>query len=102
MPDSDGKLTEEERERAAEWFQQHWAGNTNCTSCDRNQWIIGEHIVAPPLFAKGVILGGTAYPQIMVVCGYCAHTVYYNAIIMGVMDSDAEDGNENGGDNGGQ
>lgn len=32
----------------------------------------------------GVVLGGSAYPQIMTICKNCGHTVHFNAVFMGL------------------
>jgi len=34
------------------------------------------------------MFGGPAYPQAMLMCTICAHTVYFNAVVMGILQSE--------------
>jgi hypothetical protein len=36
---------------------------------------------------KGLVLGGSTYPQIMAVCNSCGNTKYFNAVIAGLVSS---------------
>lgn len=31
------------------------------------------------------MLGGVGYPQVMLLCKTCAHTMFFNAVIMGLV-----------------
>ena len=86
MPAKDGKLTEEEQSRAQEWVREKSSGIPACTMCGQRQWALGDHSVHSPIyFGGGMFLGGPTYPQFMLICQTCGHTVYYNAILSGVI-----------------
>jgi hypothetical protein len=80
MPEDDGRLTADERERAVAWLQSTQAPVARCPHCANNQWRIANHLVAPSSFSSSVILGGTAYPHFMVICQICGFVKFFNAI----------------------
>ena len=98
MPQEDeSKLNDEQKDKAKSWIesQKAWMGYT-CPICYSKTWTLGEHLVSPVIITpKGSIrLGGPTYPQFMVICAVCGHTLYFNAIISGVSPSgEAKHGN---------
>ena len=94
MPDKDAKLTEEEKKDAIDWIE-HRAPNLTCTVCGQKHFTIGEHAVSTLIHGgKGFILGGSAYPQIMVICTNCGHTIHFNAVLMGIFKREETKGEE--------
>jgi hypothetical protein len=88
MPGPDGKLTVEEREKVREWIAAHSKlTHLMCSVCATNGWTIAEHLVQPLTLGEGqsVQIGGLGYPQAMMTCNNCAHTVLFNAVLMGVV-----------------
>ena len=87
MPEKDGKLLPEERNKAAEWFRTHWTQNYPCPVSGDNKWAIAEHLIMPitSAGAGGLLLGGVGYPQIMIICGGCGFTLYFNAVMIGIV-----------------
>jgi len=85
VPDEAGKLTVEEKTRAAEWINQHWHGTKQCPICHQTVWNIADHVVQPITVGQGggLMLGGIGYPQIQVV-SVCGYTMYFNAVMMGL------------------
>ncbi|MEN9717231.1 MAG: hypothetical protein RIQ99_109 [Pseudomonadota bacterium] len=54
-----------------------------CRSCERDGVTIAPHMVSPLLIHDGgTLLGGTTYPQIMLICGYCGETRYHNVVAL--------------------
>jgi hypothetical protein len=81
-----GLMTPEQKEMALTWLMKHWKGEKQCPICGSNDWILGDHIVFPPLFSgSGLSVGGPAYPQFMVISVPCGHTLYFNALVSGIM-----------------
>ncbi len=47
---------------------------------------MADHLVAPTIYRQGGLFwGGQAYPTVMIVCRNCGHTVYLNAVVMGLI-----------------
>ncbi len=82
----DGKLTEQQRQAAADFIGKKRA-NIPCSSCGHRDFFIAEHQVAPQIYYPGgnIIIGGEAYPHIMLTCRNCGATQFYNAIIVGTV-----------------
>lgn len=90
MPDQTGKLSKSEKDKALAWLNERTEAAPTCSVCGTQNWTVADHAVAPALFGKGLILGGVAYPHIMLVCRHCGHTLFFNAIVMGVLDKNEE------------
>ena len=84
MTKSAGRLKPNQVARAKSWIRQR--AQNPCSACGRDKWIFAEHLVMPPRFSRegGVALGGTVYPQCMVICSYCGLTRFHNAALMGI------------------
>lgn len=83
-------LTREELAKARAWFERTGvSAKLRCVACDSQQWIPGEHLVQPVTLDdnRGLMLGGISYPQFMLTCSNCAHTEFFNAVIMGLVPS---------------
>lgn len=86
MPGPDGKLTPEEKTKAVVWFGQRH--KLHCQVCGNNNWVVGDHLVQPITLGPNMnlMLGGiVGYPQVMRVCTICGHTMFFNAVIMGIL-----------------
>ncbi|MEN9682372.1 MAG: hypothetical protein RLZZ427_123 [Pseudomonadota bacterium] len=57
----------------------------HCRSCGKHEVTISPHVVSPLIVHNGsTMLGGTTYPQVMLICGNCGETRYHNAVVLGV------------------
>lgn len=76
MPDKEGKLTQEEAKTFTDWLEKHWKDRA-CPISGPTNWIIGTHLVQPLTLVGtgGVAVGGPGYPQAMVICANCGHTL---------------------------
>lgn len=92
MPDTSGTLTQSEQDAVVKWLQTKATILGKCEACGNDKWTLSTHIVAPPIFSGGLILGGTAYPQVMLNCTNCAHTRFFNAVIMGIFPAQKMEG----------
>ena len=84
------------QQKAIKFLEKKWPKEKQiCEVCGGNHWIIQQHLVTPILIENnGLNIGGTAYPQVMAVCGNCSNTKYFNTVIM-----DAIEKLETGGSN---
>ena len=96
MPDSDGKLSQEEIKKVVTWLNEKSKGH-GCPVCQHNNWAIGEHILEGRIYRGGsiVIGGGTVYPQIFVACNNCQYMRYFMAVpILGLKSEDKKESKE--------
>ncbi len=85
-----GKLTDQETETVMAWLQERAGEDLPCPVCSHEAWLIGDlkgRLPAPHP------LGGPAYPFVVLLCMNCAHTLFFNAIVMGV-EPKAEDSDD--------
>ena len=89
MADDPAALTQEQKERIAAWLKARGVPRP-CSMCGANSWTLANHLVTPPIYRSGgsFMFGGPAYPQAMLMCTICAHTVYFNAVVMGILQSE--------------
>ncbi len=74
------KASPEDRERIQEWLNEKWVSPKACPICTNPNWVIAEHLIAPPVSSGGGLsIGGPTYPFVMVTCTNCAHTHLFNA-----------------------
>lgn len=93
MPDKNGILTADDKDRAIAWLNDK-SFRHECPVCNQNHWSIGEHLInAMPFTGTNLIIGGPSYPMMFVVCNNCAHVRHFMAIPVGLMSE--ESGGEN-------
>lgn len=95
MPDKDGKLTDEDRNKVIAWLGQYppaLGANSPCPICGSTTWMIGEYLVQPITLGPNITiqLGGPSYPQVMLISVPCGYTRFINAVIMGILQPDKE------------
>ena len=87
MPDSNGVLTLEERQKIDEWIKVNWHMG-NCHICKKQKWALADHVVTPILFTGVGFTQGAGYPQMMMICQVCGNTLYINAVNVGIVQGD--------------
>ena len=87
MPDKDGRLTPDEKQRVAAWLTSQGIPPPVCPFCGQREWAIGDHLVQPVTLGPGggLTLGGVGYPQVMLISSKCGYTALINAVIAGVL-----------------
>jgi hypothetical protein len=87
MPNASGKLSEDEKVVVQTKINDLWRGSAkNCPICGSNKWIIGDHVVEAPIITEGVRgFGAGAYPSVMLISEVCGYTIFFNAVILGVI-----------------
>lgn len=74
-------MTEAERVRAQQWFENHFVGNA-CIMCSR----LGTLKLGKSLSLADTSKGDTAWHLYVVVeCSLCGHALFYNAETIGVL-----------------
>jgi hypothetical protein len=82
------RLTQDQKTRIADWLNKHTDNNApKCPFCGSDVWVIGDHLIQLQVasLSGNLVLGGTAYPQVMLVSSPCGHTVFFNAVMLGLM-----------------
>ena len=85
-----GSLSQDDKEKIVQWVNQKMEGTVGiiCSICHNKTWTIGDDLVVPPVFKGGdTHIGGRVYPQAMLICNKCAHTIFINAVRIGLMES---------------
>ena len=91
MPDANGRLTPEDIQKVAAWWQQHWKAPVVCPVCKTSEWSTAAHVVNVPRHAADAYApNAVTYPQIAVGCNACGHTMFFNAVKMGITPMFAE------------
>lgn len=88
MPDDTGKLTESDKSKVAEWFNRHRQGRPFlCPICGSGNWSASEHLVQPVTLGaeRQLLLGGIGYPHVMFISNPCGYTIFFNAVLMGIV-----------------
>lgn len=58
-----------------------------CKECNQKAIVVSDDITTAPVFKNGgMMIGGPAYPQVMLICTNCGNTRFFNALIAGVVD----------------
>ena len=78
------ELSQEDQQHIIAWLKEKAAegGEVVCSVCKHIDWGLNIHLVAPPrtTIKGGMLMGGVAYPHIMLTCTNCGNTLFFNAI----------------------
>ena len=88
--DTSASLSEEDKQKIIEWLNEKMDQATGliCSICNTKKWIVGDDLVVAPVFKVSTIqIGGPAYPQAMLICRKCGHTVFVNAVRIGLVEA---------------
>jgi len=81
-----GVLSSAEKAKIDAWLKEKWQGQALCPVSKDVKWLIADHLVQPlSIIAGGLAIGGGGYPQAMVICATCGFTMYFNAVLIGLM-----------------
>jgi hypothetical protein len=85
MPDATGRLTQADNETIKRWWDLHWKAPVTCPVCKTEEWTLGSHVLNFQRHAADATAPGSqTYPHIAVACKTCAHTMFFNAVNVGV------------------
>lgn len=83
-------LSQDDKHKAIKWLKTRSA-NYRCSACGSAKWIMGNHILAIPVFSGGnMVLGGTTYPVLPVACERCGNLRLHSAVVMGLVPGESE------------
>lgn len=92
MPDANGVLSDEEKDRARKWVESHAEGNFTCVLCKTKTWALADHIVALPVANAAGYAAPTlvTIPQFHLYCTNCGRGEFFNALYTGVIKPDPD------------
>jgi len=83
-------MNEDCKRKILNWLEQKWPKDKrHCEICSGTKWSISEDIIAPLRVENdGTQLGGAVYPQVMIICSFCANTKYFNVVAIGIKEGE--------------
>jgi RNase P subunit RPR2 len=85
MPDEHGRLTEADNDLIERWWSQHSKDAVICLFCKTTDWRIAGHLVNIQCDAVDANASNApSYPHIVVTCKSCAHSMFFNAVQIGI------------------
>ena len=88
MPDSNGTLSLEERQKVVNWLKEK-APSPACPFCGTKHWSISNAAICPQVYIPGpLMLGGPTVPLVLVVCETCGFVASFSAVTTGVIPAD--------------
>jgi hypothetical protein len=89
MPDEYGRLVEADNDLIERWWGQHSKDSVICPVCKTTDWKIAGHLVNIQSDAADANASNTpTYPYIIVICKLCAHSMFFNAVQIGIAATD--------------
>jgi len=68
------------------WFTSHWPQPRKCTVCGvDDQWGLVPQFLYLSMGPVGAQLRSRTYPSVAVTCQNCGHTIFFNAVAMGLL-----------------
>lgn len=90
------KLTDEQIKSIISRLNGISSSGITCPVCRNKQWTINNIVLESREFQHGdLFLGGksTIMPFVTITCSRCAHTLFFNAIRLGIVNSEQEQKN---------
>jgi len=87
---ADEKLGEDAQQKAKAWLEKHWLEPRTCPTCRQNAWVVGDRLVSFPAlkYEEGKDMWeaseGVVYPHVLTICTVCGHTLFFNAVAVGI------------------
>ena len=78
-------------EKAIDWLNTHWQGEWRCPICEQDEWLVHDEAVEVRAFGRGSLAAnGSVFPLLSVTCSTCGHTLFFNAIVAGLVEPPEE------------
>jgi hypothetical protein len=71
--------------RASAWFAEHWPEPRICPICKQATWGMAPTFAQVPVSQLGLHMPPRTNPCVAVACRTCGNTLFFNAIIMGLL-----------------
>jgi hypothetical protein len=79
-------LDDGQKEKISRNLIEKWSEPRTCSVCKKQQWTITDKIFEIHEFHGGsLMVGGSIVPVITVTCANCGNTLFFNAILLGVV-----------------
>lgn len=96
--DAPPSLSEKDKQKVIQWVKEKYDQTAGivCSVCQKKKWTIGDDLVMPSVFKDNAVqIGGVGYPQAMLLCNNCGHTIFINAVRVGLIpEVEAQDTDE--------
>lgn len=74
-------------DNAFEWLNTHWQAEWICSICGSDDWLVHDEAVEVRAFGQGRFsTAGSIFPLLTVICSTCGHTLFFNALIAGLVE----------------
>ena len=85
MPDENGLLSKEDNDSIQRWWDLRWQDPVICPVCKKSDWSLTSHLVNVQRFATDADASNAPIcPHIIITCKFCAHSMFFNAVQIGV------------------
>ena len=85
MPDENGLLSKEDNDSIQRWWDLRWQDPVICPVCKKSDWSLTSHLVNVQRFATNADASNAPIcPHIIITCKFCAHSMFFNAVQIGV------------------
>ena len=85
MPDENGLLSKEDNDSIQRWWDLRWQDPVICPVCKKTDWSLTSHLVNVQRFATDADASNAPIcPHIIITCKFCAHSMFFNAVQIGV------------------
>ena len=74
-----------DRAKVAQWLDAKWKKGKQCPVCGQNDWAVIDLLWEVPEF-HSTLKGGFVLPSVAVTCSYCGNILFFNALLMGLVD----------------
>ena len=86
MPDENGLLSKEDNDSIQRWWDLRWQDPVICPVCKQTDWSLTSHLVNVQRFATDADASNAPIcPHIIITCKFCAHSMFFNAVQIGVV-----------------
>ena len=90
------KLSAEDAKKALDWVDSKWGIQKKCFVCNKDDWSLSDTYGMLPTGGKGNVRLGSSFPYIVLTCLDCGNSVFFNAVIIGLLPSGKEEVEDNG------
>src|SRR6266699_2231850 len=86
MPDVFGRLLPEDYTKINAWWASHWEVPVVCPVCKSQTWTTIPHLVITHRHAADGLFGSPAYTFVVMTCTTCGHSLFFSAVMMGLIE----------------
>jgi len=73
--------------RVLQFLDEKWKPPGSCPVCRKLGWNVSDTLFEVREYHKGgLVVGGSTVPFIMATCGNCGYTLFFNAIVAGIVE----------------